>query len=248
MTLRFLSVILCVSLLSGCAGRKPYGEDIAPERQVNAIQARMPGEPQFVVYDPAEATNKHLYKFNAQLDNYLLLPIVDGYKAVTPEFLRKAIGNFFLNVGEVPNFTNAVLQAKPKKAGITVGRFAVNTTIGLLGTFDVATKMGMERQPEDFGQTLGVWGAGPGPYVVLPVLGPSNVRDATGKAVDLLTLAFLIPNSVEDETAYKVAVYGLAPINSRYQNNFRYYRSGSPFEYELVRYINTQARELQIKK
>lgn len=248
MTRKLLTALLCVTLLSACQSRKPYGEDIAPIRQINTIQARNPGQQQFVVYDPAEKTNKRLYKFNAKLDDYVLLPVVNGYKAVTPEFVRTAIGNFFNNVGEVPSFTNAVLQGKLKKASVTTGRFAVNTTVGLLGTFDVATKWGLDRQPEDFGQTLGVWGMKPGPYVMLPVLGPSNVRDTTGKVVDLVTLAFLIPNSVEDETAFKIAVYGVAPINSRYQNNFRYYRSGSPFEYELVRYITTQSRELQIQK
>lgn len=240
--------LLTLLSLSACQSRLPYGEDVAPTRQINTIQARQQGKTQFVVYDPAESMNKRLYKFNAKLDDYVLIPIVNGYKAVTPEFVRKGVGNFFANIGEVPSFTNSVLQAKPKKATVAVGRFAINTTLGLLGTIDVATKMGIERQPEDFGQTLGVWGAGPGPYVVLPALGPSNVRDTTGKVVDIVTLAFLIPNSVEDETAYKVAAYGLMPVNARYQNNFRYYRSGSPFEYELVRYVTTQSRELQIQK
>lgn len=248
MTRHLLTLLLVLTSLTACQSRTPYGQDIAPERQINTIQARTAGQQQFVVYDPAEATNKRLYKFNAKLDDYVLIPIVNGYKAITPEFLRKAIGNFFANVGEVPSFTNAVLQGKAKKAGITTSRFVINTTVGLLGTMDVATKWGIDRQPEDFGQTLGVWGAGAGPYVVLPVLGPSNVRDTTGKVVDIVTLAFLIPSDVQDETAFKIATFGVAPINSRYQNNFRYYRSGSPFEYELVRYITTQSRELQIKK
>jgi phospholipid-binding lipoprotein MlaA len=246
----FKAAIILSSLLSvtACASRRPYGEEIAPARRYSDIQARETGNRQFAVYDPGEGLNKHIYKFNAKLDDYVLVPIVDGYKAVTPEFVRNRVTNFFMNVGEIPNFTNSVLQGSPRKTSITVGRFAINTTVGLLGTFDVATKMGLDRQQEDFGQTLGTWGAGPGAYVVLPVLGPSNIRDATGKAVDLLTLAFLIPNKVEDDTAYKVVVFGLAPVNSRYNNNFRYYQSGSPFEYELVRYVTTQARKLQIEK
>jgi phospholipid-binding lipoprotein MlaA len=248
MKLKFLSLLLCGTLLSACATREPYGEGNAPTRRYSDIAASENFQRQFVVYDPVEGTNKHIYKFNAELDNYVLIPIVNGYKTVTPEFVRTGVSNFFLNVGEVTNFINSTLQASPKKASITLARFAINTTAGLLGTIDVATKMGIERRQEDFGQTLGVWGAGPGAYVVLPVVGPSNVRDATGKLVDLVTLSFIIPNHVEDNDGYKVVAYGLLPLDTRYRNDFRYFQSGSPFEYELVRYLNTQSRKLQIEK
>lgn len=248
MKLKLLSLLLCGTLLSACATRTPYGQEIAPERRYSDISAGQNFQRQFVVYDPAEGTNKHIYKFNAKLDEYVLIPIVDGYKAVTPEMVRKGVSNFFLNVGEVTNLINSTLQASPKKASITVARFAINTTAGLLGTIDVATKVGLDRQSEDFGQTLGKWGVGPGAYVMLPVLGPSNIRDTTGKIVDLAALSFIIPNHLEDEAAYKVIVYGLAPIDSRYRNNFRYFQSGSPFEYELVRYLNNQSRKLQVDK
>ncbi|MDB5478205.1 MAG: putative VacJ like lipoprotein [Alphaproteobacteria bacterium] len=255
---RSLALVLLAFLASGCSTNRPYGteagprlsygDERAPRRRFVDIAAKEKGERQFAVYDPAEGVNKFVYRFNAGLDNYLLIPIVETYKNVTPEFVRKRIGSFFLNVGEVTNFTNAVLQGSPGKAGITASRFAINTTAGLLGTFDVATKIGIERRNEDFGQTLGVWGAGPGAFVVLPVLGPSNVRDAAGKVVDIATMSFIVPNNIEDETAYKIVAYGVLPIDARSRNDFRYFQSGSPFEYELVRYVVTQARKLQIAK
>ena len=124
----------------------------------------------------------------------------------------------------------------------------VNTTAGLLGTFDVATEIGLERQPEDFGKTLAFYGAGAGPYMVLPFFGPSNLRDATGLAVDIATLTIAVPSHIEDTTAYDIASYGVQPLDMRDSNSFRYYESGSPFEYELVRYISATGRELQIEK
>jgi phospholipid-binding lipoprotein MlaA len=248
MKLKLLTLLLCSIAITGCATRETYGEEDAPTRRYSDIAATQNYQPQFVVYDPAEGLNKHIYKFNAKLDDYVLIPIVNGYKTVTPEFVRTGVSNFFLNVGEVTNFVNSTLQASPKKVSITLARFVVNTTVGLLGTMDVATKMGLDRQQEDFGQTLGKWGAGNGPYIVLPFFGPSNLRDTTGKVFDLATLSFIIPNHVEDNDGYKVVAYGLMPLDTRYRNDFRYYQSGSPFEYELVRYINTKSRELQIEK
>jgi len=239
--------VLCL-MLAACQTRMPYGDDVAPVRNYIAIATPEAGQRQFIVHDPVEGFNKQVYKFNARLDDYVLIPIVNGYKYIVPEVIRGGVSNFFLNVGEVTNFTNAALQASPKKASKTLGRFVVNTTAGLLGTVDVATKIGLARQPEDFGQTLGKWGYGPGPYLVLPLVGPSNVRDAAGRIVDLVALSALIPNNIEGETGYKVVTYGVLPVDARYRNNFRYFNSGSPFEYELVRFINTQARKAEIEK
>lgn len=245
--MRFWPIMLALAL-AACSATPPEDGSPAPERRFVDAAHRNHAESQFAVDDPAQGTNKYLYKFNAQLDRYVLLPIVDVYEFITPEFLRTRVSNFFLNVGEVGNFTNSVLQASPGKATRTVGRFAVNTTVGLLGMFDVATQMGLERHAEDFGQTLGVWGAGPGPYIVLPFFGPSNLRDTTGIIADFAFMSLIVPNDVEDSTAYKVVAYGVQPVDMRYSNKFRYYQSGTPFEYEFVRYIYTQSRELQIDK
>jgi len=245
---RFAPLLLAIGMLAACSADDPLEGTTPPARQFTDLEHQDFAEKQFAVYDPAEGTNKYVYKFNAQLDRYVLIPLVDAYTYITPRFLRTRVSNFFANIGEITNFTNSVLQASPGKAGTTLGRFVVNSTVGLLGTFEVASEMGLERQQEDFGQTLGVWGAGPGPYVVLPFFGPSNVRDATGTIIDLATFSLIVPNHIEDETAYKVAFYGMQPLDMRYKNKFRYFESGTPFEYEFVRYINTNARSLQIEQ
>jgi phospholipid-binding lipoprotein MlaA len=248
---RFLQQGLCVlalAALTACAATTPETDGTPVERHFTDAAHEQYAEEQFAVYDPFEGTNKYIYKFNAEADEYVLIPIVDAYTYVTPEFLRHRVSDFFHNVGEVTNFTNAVLQVSPEKAATTLGRFAVNTTVGLLGTFDVATDMGLNRQPEDFGQTLGYWGADAGPYIVLPLLGPSNLRDTVGQVADWATLSFVVPNHVEYTTAYEIAAYGVQPLDMRYENKFRYFESGTPFEYELVRYITTHSRELEIEK
>jgi phospholipid-binding lipoprotein MlaA len=237
-----LATLLC---LSACDSSPPQPLD-PPRRQFTNPAEKATADAQFAVYDPAQGANKQVYKFNAELDRYLFIPVVNAYTYVTPDFFRTGVQNFFLNVGEVTNFTNAVFQAKPAKAGVTLGRFAINTTVGLLGTFDVASDWGIARQPEDFGETLGYWGMDSGAYVVLPLLGPSNVRDTFGKAVDYATMYFVVPSDVRDSVPYDVIAYGLQPVNERYSNSFRYYSSGSPFEYELVRYVVTQVRTAQI--
>jgi phospholipid-binding lipoprotein MlaA len=199
-----------------------------------------------VVSDPLEDTNRRVYKFNAQLDQYVLVPVVDAYQFVVPSFLRRRVTSFFLNLAEISIFTNSVLQASPSKATPTLGRFMINSTVGLFGLFDVATELGVPRQTADFGQTLAVWGADTGPYLVLPALGPSNTRDAVGTVVDWATLSFAIPGSILDKTRYDYAPTGLQSADARYRVPFRYHSTGSPFEYELVRYAATVARKIEI--
>ena len=240
--------LLALLTLTSCSSVKPEDNATPVQRRFIDLQEEQYAEQQFTIYDPAEGTNKYIYKFNAELDRYVLIPIVDAYTYVTPEFLRHRVTDFFLNVGEFTNFTNALFQASPGKATTTLGRFVVNTTVGVLGTFDVATEMGLERHPEDFGQTLGYWGVDPGAYVVLPVLGPSNVRDTFGTVVDLATLSLVVPNDVENSTTYEIIAYGVQPLDMRYKNKFRYFESGNPFEYEIVRYVVSHSREMAIEK
>ena len=137
--------------------------------------------------DPWEGYNRAVYAFNDGLDSVLLKPAAQAYDAVVPEPVDQGVSNFFANLGEVGNFANGLLQAKPGESARALARLAINSTVGLLGLFDVATGLGIERSEEDFGQTLGAWGAGPGPYFVLPVLGPSTVRDALAQPVDFAT-------------------------------------------------------------
>lgn len=134
--------------------------------------------------DPWEGFNRKMFAFNDTLDTYAFKPLAEGYRKVTPNFMQRGIGNFFSNIGEVRNLTNNLLQGKMHAAGVDTSRFLFNSTFGLLGFFDVASKMGLQRNDEDFGQTLGVWGLGSGPYVVLPFLGPSTVRDGLARWPD----------------------------------------------------------------
>ncbi|MCH4874899.1 MULTISPECIES: MlaA family lipoprotein [Pseudomonas] len=130
--------------------------------------------------DPWEGVNRVVFIFNEKLDTYALKPLAQGYQFITPQFLEDGIHNMYRNIGDVRNLANNVLQAKPQAAGVDTARLLMNTIIGVGGFFDVGTKMGLQRNDEDFGQTLGRWGVASGPYVVLPLLGPSTVRDAIG--------------------------------------------------------------------
>ena len=134
--------------------------------------------------DPWESINRPIFRFNDTLDTYALKPVARGYQAVTPQFLEDGVHNVFSNIGEIGNLANNLLQGKLHDAGVDTSRLIFNTTFGLLGFFDVASKMGLQRSDEDFGQTLGAWGVGSGPYLVLPLLGPSSLRDAPARIPD----------------------------------------------------------------
>jgi len=158
--------------------------------------------------DSWEGFNRRVHGFNTAVDDALAKPIARGYKKVIPNPVRRGVSNFFANVGDVRNALNNFLQGKPKQGFNSVGRVMVNTTIGLGGLFDVATEMQIARYPEDFGQTLGVWGVSEGPYVVLPFWGPSTVRDTAGLGVDLALDPLLLID--DDEVLYSlVALYFL---------------------------------------
>jgi phospholipid-binding lipoprotein MlaA len=137
--------------------------------------------------DPLEPLNRGVYKFNDAVDTVLLKPVAEVYQGVVPPIARTGIRNVFNNLNDVIVALNNLLQGKFTEAASDVGRIAINTTAGLLGLFDVASPAGLEKHDEDFGQTLGYWGIGDGPYLVLPILGPRNLRDTGGLVVDSLT-------------------------------------------------------------
>ena len=134
--------------------------------------------------DPFEATNRRVSYFNDRVDETVLRPVAVGYKNNVPNVLQKGINNFFGNLKDIWSTLNNGLQAKPMETAETGLRVAVNSVFGVYGLFDVATMVGIERHSADFGQTMGYWGVAPGPYVVLPLFGPSTVRDTAGWAVD----------------------------------------------------------------
>ena len=137
--------------------------------------------------DPLEPLNRGIYHLNDGLDQLIVKPAAELYSGLLPQMVRTGVSNFFANIGDVIVALNNLLQGKFGQAMSDVGRIAINTTAGLLGVIDVATEVGLEKHNEDFGQTLGYWGLGDGPYLVLPLLGPSNMRDALGLIVDFYT-------------------------------------------------------------
>ena len=155
-----LGIVLC-----GCASTPPSPEAVAAN-------------------DPFEATNRDTFRFNQKLDKYFVVPTVGAYIYIVPEWGRNRVHNVLDELSLPVTFANDVMQGEPKRGTQTFGRFMVNATIGLGGLFDPATRLHIPNHSEDFGVTLGVWGVGEGPYLVLPLIGPSNPRDATGLVAD----------------------------------------------------------------
>ncbi len=154
--------------------------------------------------DPWEGFNRGVFNFNESLDRAILKPVAQGYRFIMPDVAEQGVSNFFDNLRDVVTFFNNVLQLKPVEATQDLSRVLINTTIGIGGLFDVATAMDIPKNDEDFGQTLGAWGVESGPYLVLPLFGPSTVRDGVGIIPDM----YLDPlNQVEsDELRYGLKV------------------------------------------
>jgi len=159
--------------------------------------------PPTAVYDPFEGFNRQIYAFNDGVDRAVLEPVAKGYRAITNEPVRGGVSNFLTNLNQPVVFANTVLQGKPGAAIDTFARFAVNSTVGIGGVIDVATTLDVPEHREDFGQTLGVWGVPNGPYLVLPLLGSSNLRDLTGFGVDS-ALDPLNYAQFEGDTAFRI--------------------------------------------
>jgi phospholipid-binding lipoprotein MlaA len=246
-SLRAALVLTLAAGLGACAatpadqlGTTPPLHQLAPDE----------GAPDFPlrIWDPIEGTNRGVYKFNARFDEFIFLPLVRGYEFVTPDFIENRVTDFFSNLSEFRNATNGLMQARPDAAGRAVIRLALNSTIGVAGLFDVATPLGVNQEPLDFGLTLGRWGVGDGPYLVVPVLGPSNGRDFSGVVVDSVISSTVPPESiVTDYVYFNPLVYVLYAVDLRRNVNFRYFGSGSPFEYDYVRFLYTKRRELQLR-
>lgn len=182
------AVVMTMTVLSGCASLTSQKEN-----------------------DPLEVMNRGVHSFNTQADKYVLEPVAKGYQFVTPTIVDKGITNFFSNLNDISVFVNDVLQFKFNQAVSDGGRFLVNSTVGLLGFIDMATDMGMPKHNEDFGQTLGAYGVGTGPYVVLPLLGPSTLRDTVGIVAD----TYVDPIYYIEESDTMWGVIGLKAIDTR---------------------------------
>lgn len=244
------AAVLLAGLTAACAGTAELA--VRPGETPPAFtleQVARPGALGVVdVYDPFEPMNRALYRFNANVDRALFLPIVGLYDFLTPTLVQESVSSFFANLSELPTFANAILQGKLERASRALVRFGVNSTVGLAGLFDPMTALGTTQQREDLGQTLAVWGLPDGPYLVLPILGPSNLRDAIGMVGDRAVFWFADPLGLAGLQDAHPAVSALEAVERRHGIGFQYHETGSAFEYELVRLLYTRQRELEVQK
>lgn len=245
------NMLLVATLLLSACSTTPIQKGDTPDETVFPAEDIILKDNSYVVepvYDPWEGFNRTMYRFNYRFDKYVFLPVVSGYQYITPDLVEQGVHNFFTNFRQISTLINSILQFDGVKIVDTTARLLVNTTIGLLGLFDVATEMGLPYHEEDFGQTLGVWGVGSGPYLVLPILGPSTLRDGTGIGFDTITRTEIrdqvVPLDQEENLAWSV----LDAVDTRANVGFRYYETGSPFEYDWVRLLYTTKRKLDIEK
>ena len=244
--LRRLIPVLAVTLTACSTSPTPQPQaDDYPEPVFIAKRILPPDHADITaVYDPWQGMNRRIYIFNYHFDQIIFLPVVRGYEAVVPGVARTGVHNFFNNFEDVSTMVNSALQLSPNKLLQSTGRVVVNSTVGLFGLVDVASAMDIPRPEEDFGQTMGHWGAGQGPYLVIPFLGPSNLRDGVGKIPD-----FYLQSTVKDEVLSDPVNLGatiLSPIDTRANTAFYYYENGSAFEYEMVRWLFSTKREVDI--
>jgi phospholipid-binding lipoprotein MlaA len=198
--LAFCLLGFAIVVATGCAGKsgtvKPEGltDSMPAADQASQVetQSNEPLDPFAKAdegiseeYDPWESVNSNIFEFNLKVDRYVLKPVAKGYNFVMPDLVQVGVSNIFSNLRFAPRFLNNVFQGKIKGAGIEVGRFLLNSTVGLAGFFDVAAKVDLVTPEEDFGQTLGFYGVKPGPYLVLPLLQPFTVRDFVGYVGDV---------------------------------------------------------------
>lgn len=204
--IRLLAVLLPLLWLAGCAstGSENGNSMTADEASAQSRQLKN--------IDPYESANRKIYQFNSDFDKALGKPIAQAYVRYIPGSVRTGVSNVFSNLWEPSSMLNALLQGKVRKAVSTATRFFLNSTVGVLGLFDVASSLGVMEQQEDLGQTLAVWGVADGPYIMMPFLGPSNARDFSGLVTEWFTTD-LVPILFADEAW--LAIVGLRLLDSR---------------------------------
>lgn len=263
MSLRLVPFLLLMTLLVGSCGPKVMDvtdptADLAPTK----FKAKLHRWPQdnspalrfLDIYDPWEPMNRNLYEVNASLDKYIMYPAANVYRVFIPTPVRTGVTNVINNINEVPVFLNCLLQFRGEKAAKTFSRFLINSTFGLAGVMDLASNNeSLQRQHEDIGQTLGHWGVGNGPYFVMPIMGPSNLRDTAGFGGDILLLYIEMGYiyeaiGLEESSPLDLTELVIRGLNLRANTAFSYHSTGSPFEYEMVRFIYTKKRELDIER
>jgi phospholipid-binding lipoprotein MlaA len=191
--------------------------------------------PSMYSFDPLERINRYTYKFNAQFDEAIFLPVADTYRRL-PSPIRTGVHNFFDNLSEPKSVVNFVLQLRPVFGLRSLGRFVINSTLGIGGLFDVAAHLKLNPYLTGFGATLSIWGMHPGPYLVIPILGPATLRDGVGMLADY-AVAYVINVADLYRGDQSWALGTLDAIDLRANTDFRYYATASPFEYETIRFL-----------
>ncbi len=201
--------------------------------------------PSMATYDPWERLNRFTYRFNARFDAAVFLPVTNGYRRL-PSPLRSGVHNFFGNLSELSTMINDTLQWRLGRGVRSLGRFLVNSTIGIGGLIDVAKHIRLPSAPTGFSDTLGTWGVHPGPYVVLPLFGPSTLRDTIGLAGDIGTRYGINIFDLYRGPFWKTGSLDVADaVDERANTAFRYYATGSPFEYDDIRFLYVRKRLLE---
>ncbi len=186
-------------------------------------------------YDPWGRLNRFTYRFNARFDDAVFLPVANGFRRL-PAPVRSGVDNFFSNLSEVDSIINYTLQGRLGRGVRSLGRFVINSTLGIGGLFDVASRVHLPKAPTGFGTTLAKWGMHPGPYLVVPIYGPSTLREGIGLAGDYGTLYAINPADLyRGDQSWALGV--LNAVDQRANIDFRYYETGSPFEYEMIRFL-----------
>ena len=199
--------------------------------------------PSMVTYDPWERLNRFTYRFNARFDEAVFLPVANAYRRVPPP-LRSGVHNFFGNLSEIDSVINYTLQWRLKLGVRSLGRFVINSTIGIGGLLDVAAKVKLAPAPTGLSMTLATWGMHPGPYLVIPLLGPSTLRDGLGFLGDFGALyAIDIARLYRGDVSWGLEVAN--GVDERSNVDFRYYSTGSPFEYENIRFLYVRKRLIE---
>lgn len=233
------TVLSAMLLMCACSTLPVAGPDTAPPLRTYEDVVKGDGPHLLEVNDSMEGFNRGTYRFNYYFDEYLFIPVVRAYEFILPDYAEDRVSSAVDNIGEFGNLTNSLFQLKLKAAGITLSRFVINSTVGVAGLWDPATTWGLKRQSGSFGRTLRHYGVGNGSYLVLPILGPSNVRDTTGLAVDMAASSLAGPMAWVDNTAITAGFSGVSAVDKRHRTPFRYRQTGSPFEYELLRMLYT---------
>jgi phospholipid-binding lipoprotein MlaA len=223
--IRWVSIALMALFLNACASIPP-GSTADPR-------------------DPFERYNRAMFSFNQTVDDKVLKPVATGYVNVIPDLIRTAIGNFFGNIGDVWTAVNNYLQGKPREGTSDVARVVLNSTFGIVGLIDVATPAGLVKHGEDFGQTLGVWGVKSGPFLVLPILGASTVRDGLARPVDL----YLDPINQIDAVRVRNSARALRLVDDRAAllDSTRMMEEAALDPYLFVRDAYLQRRESRVR-